>query len=53
MHSSSNNIKSTPYSYANNVIEKLFELLCSKYQENPETSMKRNDSSSTNVLQVP
>ena len=57
MHSVSGNIYSgnTPYSDANDVIEKLFKSLRSRYQENLETSMKRSDFfcfSSTNVLQV-
>ena len=43
MHSSSSNIKFTPYSDANDVIDKLFQSLLSKYQENLETSMKGTD----------
>ena len=39
MHSSSGNIKFTPYSDANYVIDELFESVCSKYQVNLETSM--------------
>ena len=33
MHSSSDNIKFTSYSEVNDVIEKLFKSLCSKYQD--------------------
>ena len=40
MHSNSGNIKISPYSDANDVIEKLFKSLLSKYQDNLETSMK-------------
>ena len=40
MHSTSNNIKFTPYSDANDVIDELFESLCSKYPENLEISMR-------------
>ena len=40
MHSSSNNIKLTPYSDANDVIEKLLKSLHSQYQDNLETSIK-------------
>ena len=43
IHSSSSNIKFTPYSDANDVIDKLFQSLLSKYQENLETSMKGTD----------
>ena len=43
MHSNSSNIKFTPYSDANDVIEKLFKSLRSKYEDNLETSMKRSD----------
>ena len=43
MHSNSDNIKLTPYSDANDVIEKLFKSLRSRYQENLETSMKESD----------
>ena len=40
MHSSSSNIKITPYSDANDVIDEFFESLHSKYQVNLETSMR-------------
>ena len=40
---SSGNIKFTPYSDANDVIDKLFKSLRSRYQENLETSMNGND----------
>ena len=44
MHSSSGNIEFTPYSDANDIIDKLFKSPCSRYQENLETSMKGSDS---------
>ena len=44
MHSNSGNIKFTRYRDENGVIEKLFKSLCSRYQENLETSMKGSDS---------
>ena len=40
MHPNSNNIIFTPYCDANDVIDKLFKSLCSKYQNTLETSMK-------------
>ena len=43
MHSNSGNIKFTPYSNANDVIEKLFKSLRSRYQENLKTPMKGRD----------
>ena len=43
MHSNSGNIIFTPYNDANDVIEKLFQSLRSRYQENLETSMKGSD----------
>ena len=43
MHSTSNNIKFTPYSDVNEVIDELFESLCWRYQGNLETSMKGSD----------
>ena len=43
MHSSSGNIKFTPYSDANEVTGEPFETLHSKYQVNLETSMNGND----------
>ena len=43
MHSSRGNIKFTPYSDANDVIEKLFQSPCWRYQEKLETSMKESD----------
>ena len=43
MHSSSGNIKFTPYSDANDVIDKLFKSLRSRYQENLETLMRGSD----------
>ena len=43
MHSSTSNVKFTPYSDANDAIEKLFKSLRSRYQENLETSVKESD----------
>ena len=43
MHSNSCNIKFTPYSDANDVVENLFESLRSKYQDNLETLMKESN----------
>ena len=43
MHSSSNNIKFTPYNDAKEVVRKLFYSLHSRYQENLETSMRGSD----------
>ena len=43
MHSNSGNIKFTPYSDANDVTEKLFKSLRSRYQESLEASMKGTD----------
>ena len=40
MHSSSGNIKITPYSDVNYVIDELFESVCSKHQVNLEISMR-------------
>ena len=42
-HSSSGNIKFTACNDANYVIAKLFKSLCSRYQENLQTSMKGSD----------
>ena len=56
MHWSSNNIKFTSYSDANEVIDELFESFCSRYQVNLETSMRGSDFflfGSTFVLQMP
>ena len=36
MHSKCNNVKFTSYNEANEVVDKLFELLCSRYQGNLE-----------------
>ena len=44
MHSDSGNIKFTPESDANDVIDKLFKSLCSIYQYKLETTMKESDS---------
>ena len=43
MHSSSGNIKFTPYNDANEVADELFKSLCARYQENLETSMRGSD----------
>ena len=43
MHSTSNNTKFIPYSCVNEVIDELFESLCSRYQGNLETSMRGSD----------
>ena len=43
MHSSSDNIKFTTYCDANDVVEKLFKSLRSKYQDNLEISMREID----------
>ena len=43
MHSKSDNIKFTPYNDANEVIDKLFKSLRSRYQGNLETSMRGSD----------
>ena len=54
MHSSSDNIKFTPESYPNDVIEKPFKSFYSKCPVNLERSMKRSDFifNSINVLQM-
>ena len=43
VHSKSDNIKLTLYNDANEVVNKLFESLRLRYQENLETSMKGSD----------
>ena len=43
MHSNSDNIKFTSYNDANEVVHELFESLCSRYQDNLETSMRGSD----------
>ena len=43
VHSSSDNIKFTPYNDANEVVDELFESLRSRYQGNLETSMRGSD----------
>ena len=43
MHSNSDNIKVTPYSGANDVVDKLFKSHRSKNQDNLETTMKGSD----------
>ena len=43
MHLNKDDIKFTSYNDANELVNKLFKSLHSKYQENLETSMKGND----------
>ena len=43
IHSTSDNIKFTPYNDANQVVNELFESLRSKYQDNLETSIRGSD----------
>ena len=43
LHSNSDSIKFTLFSHGNDVIDKLFKSLHSKYEDNLETSMKGND----------
>ena len=43
MYSTSDNIKFTPYNDANEVVNKLFESLRSRYQDNLETSLRGSD----------
>ena len=43
MHSRSNNIKFTSYIDANEVVDKLFQSLLSRYQGNLETSMRGSE----------
>ena len=43
MHSKSDNMKFTPYNDANEVIDKLFKSLRSRYQGNLETSIRGSD----------
>ena len=43
MHSNSDNIKLASYNDANKVVDKLFESLRSRYQDNLETSMRGSD----------
>ena len=43
MHSNSDNIKFTSYNAANEVVNKIFESLSSKYQDNLEKSMNGSD----------
>ena len=43
MHSSSNDIKLTPYNDANEVVDDIFESLCSKYQGNLETPIRKSN----------
>ena len=42
MHSNSDNLKFNSYNVENEVVDELFEPLCSRYQENLETSMRGN-----------
>ena len=43
MYSTSNNIKLTSYNDVNEVFNKLFESLLSRYQDNLETLMRQRD----------
>ena len=43
MYSTSNNIKLTSYNDVNEVVNKLFESLLSRYQDNLETLMRQKD----------
>ena len=43
MHSTSDNVKFTSYNDANEVVNEPFESLRLRYQDNSETSMRRND----------
>ena len=43
MYSNSGNVKFTPYSNENDVIDKLFKSLCTIDQHNLETSMKASN----------
>ena len=43
MHSSKDDLKFTSYSEVNDIIEKLFKSLHSKYRDGLETSMKGGD----------
>ena len=43
MHSKSNNIKYTSYNDASKVVDEIFDLLRSRYQENWEKSMRVSD----------
>ena len=43
MHSTSSNIKLARYNNANEVVNKFFESLRSKYQDNLERSMRRSN----------
>ena len=49
MNSISDNIKFTLYNDANEVVNDRFESLCSKYQDNSETSMRRSDATFDSV----
>ena len=57
MHWRSNNIKLASHNDANEVVDELFESLCSRYHTNLETLMRGSDFifwfSSTDVLQIP
>ena len=43
MYSTSNNIKLTSYNDVNEVVNKLFESLLSRHQDNLETLMRQRD----------
>ena len=43
MHSRSDNVKFTSYNEANEVVDELFESLCSRYRGNLEKLMRGSD----------
>ena len=43
MYSRSNNVRFTSYNDANEVVDELFDSLCSKYEGTLETSMRESD----------
>ena len=49
MHSRSDNIKFASYNDANEVVDEVFESLCSRYQGNLETSMRGSNSTFDSV----
>ena len=54
LHSKSENLKFTSYDGGNEVVNQLFDSLRSTYQENLETSLRKNDLIfDSDVLQMP
>ena len=43
MYSRSNNVRFTSYNDANEVVDELFDSLCSRYEGTLETSMRESD----------